>query len=146
MRLVIQRVAEARVIVAGETVGAIGPGLAVLLGVTHSDGAGQNAYLVDRCLKMRIFEDDAGKMNRSVEDIGGSILVIPQFTLYGDTRSGRRPSFTEAARPEKALELYRAFIALLRESTALRVEEGRFGADMRCELVNDGPVTLIVEA
>ncbi len=146
MRALVQRVSSARVVVDGEVVGEIGPGLAVLLGITHTDGEKEAAYLADRCLGMRIFEDESGRMNRSLLETGGGILVISQFTLYGDPKSGRRPSFTAAARPEPARKLYDYFLEQLRKSPVAKVAGGRFGANMRCEFVNEGPVTLLVEA
>lgn len=144
MRIVVQRVASASVAVGGETVGAIGRGLLLLVGVTHDDTEADAKWMADKIAGLRIFEDDAGKMNRSVLDVGGSILSVSQFTLYGDCRKGKRPSFMEAARPEQAEPLYERLNALLREQ-GLAVETGRFGAMMAVSLVNDGPVTLILD-
>jgi len=145
MRAHIQRVKQASVAIAGETVGAIGPGLVILLGVTHGDSAAAAAYLAEKCVNLRIFTDAAGKFNLSALDVGGGLLAISQFTLYADTRRGRRPSFTEAAPPPVSEPLYEAFVAALR-STGLAVATGRFGADMQVALVNDGPVTLLLES
>ena len=144
MRLVLQRVSQARVVVAGETVGEIGAGLLVLLGVTHSDTIDNARWLAEKTLGLRIFADDEGKMNRSVVDAGGSVLVVSQFTLYGDCHKGRRPSFIQAAPPEIAVPLYEAFIDAIR-ALGVPVATGRFGAMMDVELINDGPVTLILE-
>jgi D-tyrosyl-tRNA(Tyr) deacylase len=140
VRAVVQRVARARVEVDGEQVAAIGPGLLVLLGVRNGDTADQADKLARKLLALRIFEDDDGRMNRSVTDVGGEVLCVSQFTLYGDARKGNRPSFVDAAAPDVAEPLY----ARVRE--ALGAEGGRFGAHMEVELVNDGPVTILVEA
>ncbi|MDO3409013.1 D-aminoacyl-tRNA deacylase [Saccharibacillus sp. CPCC 101409] len=145
MKLVIQRCKQASVSVDGSVVGRIDEGLVILVGVTQSDTEKDALYLADKAAGLRIFEDEAGKMNRSVEDIGGKVLSVSQFTLYGDTRKGRRPSFTAAARPEPALALYEAFNKALR-ARGLTVETGVFGAMMDVSLVNWGPVTLIVES
>lgn len=131
--------------VEGRTVGEIGAGLLVLLGITHCDDEKDARYMADKIAGLRVFEDDDGKMNLSVEDVGGSILSVSQFTLYGDCRKGRRPSFSEAARPEQAAPLYEAFNACLRQR-GLHVETGVFGAMMDVELVNWGPVTLLVDS
>jgi len=145
MRAVVQRVAKASVIVDGETVGAIGPGLMILFAVTHGDGEEQARWLANKIAGLRIFEDEENKMNRSLLEVGGSALVVSQFTLYGNCRKGRRPSFTDAARPEVAEPLCAQFIELLREAGVAQVESGVFGAYMQVEIHNDGPVTLIVE-
>ncbi|MFO0796397.1 MAG: D-aminoacyl-tRNA deacylase [Gemmataceae bacterium] len=145
MRAVIQRVRRAAVVVNGETVGAIDAGWLVLLGVAPADTPTEAAWLADKVAHLRAFEDDAGKMNRSVLDVGGGVLVVSQFTLYGDTRKGRRPSFTGAAPPALAEPLYERFAAELR-AFGLPVATGRFGADMQVELVNDGPVTFVLES
>jgi len=145
MKAVVQRVSRASVTVDGETVGAIGPGLMILLGVTHRDGEEQARWLANKVAGLRIYEDAEGKMNRSLLDEGGSALVVSQFTLYGDCRKGRRPSFTDAARPEVAEPLCERFIGLLREAGVGQVESGVFGAHMTVEIHNDGPVTLILE-
>lgn len=145
MRAVVQRVKSARVTVSGQEVGAIGPGLVVFLGVGAEDDGSAAGYLADKVANLRIFADDAGKMNRSVLDIGGEVLAISQFTLYGDCRKGRRPSFTGAAPPEPALELYKQFIASL-AAQGLKVAIGEFQASMLVELVNDGPVTMLLDS
>jgi D-aminoacyl-tRNA deacylase len=144
MRAVVQRVSSSRVVVAGEVVGAIGRGLLVLLGVRTADTAEQARWLADKVVGLRIFEDEQGKMNVSVADAGGSVLVVSQFTLYGDCSKGRRPSFIDAARPEVAEPLYEAFANAVRMQ-GVPVATGRFGAMMQVELVNDGPVTLILD-
>ncbi len=144
MRAVVQRVSRASVSVHHEVVGAIGAGLCVLVGVTEGDDAGTATRLADKVHKLRIFTDDEGKMNRSVADIDGSVLMISQFTLYGDARKGNRPSFVTAARPELAEPLIEHCVARLR-SLGTVVETGRFGADMAVEIHNDGPVTIILE-
>lgn len=145
MRVVVQRCREARVNVAGVTVGAIGPGLMLLVGVTHGDTEQDAAYLAEKIAGLRIFEDEAGKMNLAVTAIGGAILSVSQFTLYGDCRKGKRPNFMAAARPETAEPLYERFNELLR-AKGLTVETGVFGAEMDVELTNWGPVTLIVDS
>jgi D-tyrosyl-tRNA(Tyr) deacylase len=145
MRAVIQRVTQASVSVDGQTVGAVGRGLLVLLGVARGDAAGDAAYLADKTAGLRIFEDSAGKMNCSLEEIGGSILVVSQFTLLGDCRKGRRPGFTDAAEPQLADALYNAYVDTLRKR-GLVVATGVFQADMQVALVNDGPVTLILDS
>jgi D-tyrosyl-tRNA(Tyr) deacylase len=145
MRAVLQRVKRARVEVNGEVVGAIERGLAVLLGVAASDGKADADYLVDKILGLRIFPDDEGKMNRSVTEAGGSLLVVSQFTLYGDCRKGRRPSFDRAAPPEAARSLYEYFVERARARN-IRVETGIFQAIMSVELVNEGPVTILCDS
>lgn len=144
MRAVLQRVRSSRVVVADEVVGEIGRGLLVLLGVRTGDTEAQARWLADKIVGLRIFEDDQGKMNVSVADIGGSVLVVSQFTLYGDCEKGRRPSFIDAARPEVAVPLYERFADAVRLH-GVPVATGRFGAMMQVELVNDGPVTLILD-
>ena len=144
MRALLQRVSRASVTVDGEVVGAIGAGLCVLVGVTHDDGPGQADKLADKLWHLRVFEDDEGKMNRAVGDEGGEILVVSQFTLYGDARKGRRPSFVDAARPEVAEPLIEQLCQALRDHGAT-VATGRFRADMDVEIHNDGPVTLMLE-
>ncbi len=128
-----------------QTVGEIGQGLLVLLGIAHADTPAQAQWLADKVAGLRLFEDDAGKMNRDVSEVGGAMLVVSQFTLYGNAQKGRRPSFIDAAPPEIAIPLYEAFINGLR-ALGLPTETGRFGAMMQVELVNDGPVTLIVDS
>lgn len=145
MRIVVQRSKEARVVIDGKVVGSIAHGLVLLVGVTHEDTLDDVRYLAEKVAHLRIFEDEAGKMNKSVLDTGGHILSVSQFTLYGDTRKGRRPSFVHAARPEHAVKLYDALNERLREY-GLIVETGRFGAMMDVELVNSGPVTLILDS
>ena len=145
MRVVLQRVLAANVTVDSETIGNIGPGWLALVGVQHSDTPKQAHWLADKITGLRAFADDDGKMNRSVQDIGGSVLVVSNFTLYADCQKGRRPSFIRAARPEEAEPLIRLFVEALR-SRGVPVSEGRFGADMRVELVNDGPVTLVIDS
>lgn len=144
MRVLLQRVSQASVSVDGTCIGACKRGLLLLLGVCPADSAAEAAFLADKCVNLRIFPDDDGKMNRSLRDIDGEMLVISQFTLYGDTRKGRRPSFTDAAPPEWAEPLYEHFAQCLR-AEGLNVATGRFGADMQVALVNDGPVTLMLE-
>jgi D-aminoacyl-tRNA deacylase len=148
MRVLLQRVARAEVRVAEESVervaGRIGRGFALLVGFTHADTADHVAWMAEKVAGLRIFSDTDGKMNLALADVGGGVLVVSQFTLYADAVKGRRPSFTDAARPDAAIPLYERFIALLREH-GLAVETGEFGADMRVELVNDGPVTLWLE-
>lgn len=145
MRAVVQRVSSASVSVDQELVSSIGRGLLVLLGVARDDDLEDARYMADKVASLRIFADESGKMNLSVEEIGGEVLVVSQFTLLGDCRKGRRPNFTQSAPPEVALPLYESFIQHLRER-GLRVQEGRFGAMMAVSLINDGPVTLIVES
>ena len=141
----LQRVAEASVSVDGEVVGAIGPGLLVLVGFVPGDDRGATAWMASKLVNLRIFADAEGRMNRSLADVGGEVLVVSQFTLYGDARKGRRPSFVRAARPEIAIPLYEGFVAELEARLPGRVQCGRFGAEMQVALVNDGPVTLVVE-
>ena len=144
MRIVLQRVSRARVTVGGRVTGEIGRGLLLLAGFTDGDGEDAVAWMARKIVQLRIFPDDEGKMNRSVEEAGGGILVVSQFTLYGDARKGNRPSFIDAARPEIAIPLYERFVELLR-AAGRPVATGEFGAMMDVELVNDGPVTLILE-
>jgi D-aminoacyl-tRNA deacylase len=144
MRALVQRVTEASVMVDRQVVGEVGVGLVVLLGVTHADTPDQAKWLAGKVAGLRVFEDADGKMNRSVVDVGGGVLAVSQFTLYGDCRKGRRPSFDAAARPEQAKTLYEAFIAELR-ALGLSVAAGVFQAHMQVSLVNDGPVTLMVD-
>lgn len=145
MRIVLQRVARASVEVAGETVGSIERGLLVFVGVQRADTRTQADFLADKTLNLRIFSDDAGKMNRNVTEAGGAVLVVSQFTLYGDCRKGRRPSFDEAAPPDQARSLYDYFVERLR-ARELVVETGLFQASMQVSLINDGPVTFILDS
>jgi len=145
MRAVVQRVTSARVEVEGSVSGEIGAGLLILLGVSKTDKAADSSFLSDKILNLRIFPDEAGKMNRSLLDTGGALLVVSQFTLYGDCRKGRRPSFDSAAGAEQARALYEQFVADARR-TGVRVETGVFQAHMVVALVNDGPVTLIIDS
>jgi D-tyrosyl-tRNA(Tyr) deacylase len=144
MRAVVQRVAAARVVVGGEVVGEVGRGLCVLLGVAHGDGEEEAARLAGRIARLRIFENDAGRFDRSLLDVAGGALVVSQFTLIADTQKGNRPSFTDAAAPEQAEPLYERFCAGLRELD-VEVATGRFGTRMAVELVNDGPVTIVLD-
>jgi D-tyrosyl-tRNA(Tyr) deacylase len=144
MRALLQRVASASVVVEGQTVGAIGQGLLILLGIRCGDGRKEVSFVADKCVNLRVFEDEQGKMNRSLLDIGGAALVVSQFTLYGETRKGRRPSFVQAAPPGESEPLYGCFVDALREH-GIPVQTGVFGAKMQVNLVNDGPVTVVVE-
>ncbi|MBT2656792.1 D-tyrosyl-tRNA(Tyr) deacylase [Bacillus sp. ISL-18] len=145
MRIVVQRSKKAKVTVDGEITGQIKKGFVLLVGVTHEDKEEDALYLADKIANLRIFDDHEGKMNLSLLDVGGEILSVSQFTLYGDCRKGRRPNFMDAARPEQAVVLYEAFNQMLRDK-GITVETGVFGAMMDVELINDGPVTLIVES
>jgi D-aminoacyl-tRNA deacylase len=145
VRVVLQRVARARVTVDGRVVGEIGAGHALLVGFRTGDGDDQISWMADKVLGLRVFADAEGKMNLDLAEARGDLLVVSQFTLYGDARKGRRPSFVHAAPPEVAIPLYDRFVALLRERAPGRVETGEFGAMMQVELVNDGPVTLLLE-
>ena len=144
MRALLQRVSQASVEVEGETTGSIGSGLLIFLGVSQEDDDATAQYVADKCLNMRIFGDENGKFNHSVLDLNKEVLVVSQFTLYGNTAKGRRPSFTEAGAPDTASALYERFIDLVR-GYGLSTQAGRFGAMMQVHLVNDGPVTLMVE-
>ena len=144
MRAVVQRVSEARVVVADKVVGEIGPGLCVLLGIARGDEAGDAERLAGRIARLRIFEDDAGKFDRSLVDTGGAALVVSQFTLIADTAKGNRPSFSDAAEPEVGEQLYQEFCAAL-TALGVPVETGVFGARMRVEITNDGPVTIVLD-
>ncbi|HTG17375.1 MAG TPA: D-aminoacyl-tRNA deacylase [Blastocatellia bacterium] len=145
MRAVVQRVTSSSVEVENNIVGEIGPGLLVLLGVARDDDVGDADYLAEKIINLRIFTDDEGKMNRSLVEIGGAMLAVSQFTLFGDTRKGRRPSFIEAAEPVKANALYEHFVARVR-SLGVKVETGVFQAMMKVSLTNDGPVTILVDS
>ena len=144
MRVVLQRVSRAEVRVGGRITGRIERGFLLLVGFTHSDGEAEVVWMADKVVGLRLFADADDKMNLGVEDVGGALLVVSQFTLYGDSVKGRRPSFIDAARPETAIPLYERFVALLRERVE-RVETGEFGAMMDVDLVNDGPATLLLE-
>ena len=145
MRVVLQRVSRARVTVGGAVTGEIGRGHLLLVGFRPEDAAEAVSWMADKIVGLRVFSDPEGKMNLSLEDVGGAVLVVSQFTLYGDTRKGRRPSFVHAAPPSVATPLYEQFVQCLRDRSPGRVETGEFGAMMDVELVNDGPVTLILE-
>lgn len=145
MRAIIQRVTSSKVEVDRQTVGEIGEGLLVLLGVARDDGPADADYLADKIINLRIFRDDADKMNRSLADTGGAMLVVSQFTLYGDVRKGRRPSYIEAAEPEKANALYEYFVGRVR-AQGIKVETGIFQAMMQVHLINDGPVTILLDS
>ncbi len=144
MRVVVQRVSRASVVIDGKTVGTIGVGLVVLVGFTPGDDQARLEWMAEKIVGLRVFQDDDDKMNRSIVDVGGAVLVVSQFTLYGNVSKGRRPSFVEAAGPEEANPLYEAFVAALRERP-VTVETGVFGAMMEVDLVNHGPVTLVIE-
>jgi D-aminoacyl-tRNA deacylase len=145
MRAVVQRVSRAQVAVNGEIAGEIGLGLLVLLGVGRDDTEADGTYLAEKIAGLRVFEDAEGRMNRSVQDVGGSVLTVSQFTLYGDVRRGKRPSFDAAAPPEKARQLYEFFVEQIR-AAGLRCETGRFQEMMKVELVNEGPVTVLLDS
>ncbi len=145
LRSVVQRVSWARVSVEGQEVGSVGKGLCVLVGVTHEDGPKDVEWMADKLIHLRIFEDEAGKMNKSLMDVGGAMMLVSQFTLLGDCRRGRRPSFLGAALPEKAREVYDGLIAAVR-SRGVSVASGVFQAEMAVELCNAGPVTLIIDS
>lgn len=145
MRVVLQRVSHASVTVEEKIIGKIQRGFLLLVGVTHDDAMEDMEYLVRKIVQMRIFEDEEGKLNRSIQDIGGEILSVSQFTLYADTKKGNRPSFSKAAPGDVALKMFEQFNGLLRE-TRIPVETGQFGADMKVELLNDGPVTILLDS
>ena len=145
MRCVVQRVTEASVTVNGETVGAVGPGLMVLIGVSTEDTDADLKYMTEKVPNLRIFDDENGVMNRSVMDAGGSILAVSQFTLYGDARGGRRPSYIRAAKPDEANAMYERLVAAWR-AKGIHVETGRFRTEMKVSLVNDGPVTILLDS
>ena len=145
MRVVLQRVSHASVTVEEKVIGKIQRGFLLLVGVTHDDAMEDMEYLVRKIVQMRIFEDEEGKLNRSIQDVGGEILSVSQFTLYADTKKGNRPSFSKAAPGDVALEMFEQFNGLLRD-TGIPVETGQFGADMKVELLNDGPVTILLDS
>ena len=144
MRLLVQRVLNSNVKVDGKITGEINKGYMVLLGVTHDDDTEKADYLVKKLINLRVFEDENGKMNLNINQVGGELLIISQFTLYGNTKDGNRPSFTEAAKPEKAEELYNYFVEQCKKE-GIKTEAGIFGADMKVSLINDGPVTVMLE-
>lgn len=145
MRAVVQRVASSKVIVDESTIGEINKGLLILLGVTHEDTSKDVDYLLDKIVNLRIFEDENDKMNLSLKDVNGELLVVSQFTLYGDCRKGRRPNFTNAAKPDLATSLYEEFIDKTKKE-GIKVGTGKFGAHMMVDLVNDGPVTILIDS
>ena len=145
MRVIVQRVSEAKVTVDKEVIGSINQGLLLLVGIHEEDTNDQLQWMCDKILKLRVFSDDVGKMNKSVTDIQGGILVVSQFTLYGDVKKGTRPSYIEAARPDKAEPMYNQMIDYFKYKSELNIQTGRFGAMMNVHLLNDGPVTLILE-
>jgi D-tyrosyl-tRNA(Tyr) deacylase len=145
MRVVVQRVSSASVSIAGQEKAAIRHGLLVLLGIEETDTAADIEWLTGKLVRLRIFNDDQGLMNRSVQDVGGEILVVSQFTLFASTKKGNRPSFTQAARPETAIPFYQAFLNRLTADLGKPVASGEFGADMKVALVNDGPVTILID-
>jgi len=145
MRIVLQRVSEASVSISGQTVGQIGKGLLVLLGIESDDTQEDADWLLQKMIQMRIFNDSEGKMNLSLQDVQGALLIVSQFTLHASTKKGNRPSFIRAARPEQAIPLYEYFIAEARKQNQL-VETGQFGADMQVNLLNDGPVTILLDS
>lgn len=145
MKTVLQRVSRASVHVNGEIIGSINHGLVVLLGIHHNDSEKEIEWMCNKILNLRIFEDEEGKMNRSVTDVEGGILIVSQFTLYGTLKKGTRPGFTDVAKPETAIPLYEKTIQYLRNNSSLRIETGEFGAMMQVDLINNGPVTIILE-
>jgi D-aminoacyl-tRNA deacylase len=146
MRVVLQRVTEASVTISGQIKSAIGPGFLILLGICDEDLEKDAAWLAKKIAGMRVFSDAEGKMNLSLGEVNGEVLVISQFTLYASTRKGNRPGFTRAARPEKAVPLYAYFVKCLERETEKKIETGVFGADMKIHLINDGPVTIIIDS
>ena len=146
MRVLLQRAASGSVTIDGVCVGKIGRGLVLLIGVTHSDTSEDVEYLVNKCVNLRIFEDENGKMNLSLLDIGGEVLAVSQFTLYGDCVKGRRPGFDAAAEPVLAEKLYNLFVEKMKQTGVGKVDTGKFGADMKVSILNDGPVTFMLES
>lgn len=145
MRVVLQRTSRAEVRIDADVVGCIGRGFVLLVGFKQDDVQAQVGWMVEKVVGLRVFPDDEGKMNLSLEDVGGDVLIVSQFTLYGDTTKGRRPSFVRAASPDVAIPLYESFVDSLRARCGGKVETGRFGANMAVDFVNDGPVTLLLE-
>lgn len=145
MRVVIQRVSEAKVTIDGTVSGQIGLGYMILLGIEHEDSKEDIQWLVNKIIRLRIFGDEAGKMNKSLKEVDGSVLLISQFTLHASTKKGNRPSFIKAAKPDQAIVLYEEFIEVLKEMS-INVQTGEFGADMKVALINDGPVTIIIDS
>ena len=146
MRIVIQRVSDASVKIDGNTVGEIKKGLLVFLGIEHVDAEMDADYLIQKLIHLRIFGDEEGKMNLSVSDISGDLLIVSQFTLFADTKKGNRPSFIRSARPEQAIPMYDYFLSQLKKSFSGKIEKGVFGGNMQVELINDGPVTIIMDS
>ncbi len=146
MKVVLQRVNEAHVKIAGQIVGEIGQGILILLGIEHDDNKEDIDWLAGKISRLRIFSDEEGKMNRSIQDVGGEFLVISQFTLHASTKKGNRPSYIKAARPEVAIPLYEQFVEKLEYDSGIKVATGEFGGDMKVGLVNDGPVTIIIDS
>lgn len=146
MRVVLQRVTEASVTIDGRKVAATGHGLLILVGIEDADTTEDIEWLVPKIAKLRIFSDPAGLMNLSIQDTGGEMIIVSQFTLHAATKKGNRPSYIRAARPEKAIPLYEAFIAAIRREITTKVQTGEFGADMKVSLINDGPVTIIIDS
>lgn len=146
MRALIQRVSTAKVVIEGEISGEIGPGLLVLLGITHEDSEKDIDWLIRKITQLRIFSDQDGKMNLSVQDVQGGLLVISQFTLFADSKKGNRPSYTQSAPPQVAIPLYEKFLNKLGQSFVGKIETGKFGADMKVSLLNDGPVTIMLDS
>ena len=146
MRALVQRVSHASVTIDGVVHGKIGQGFLVLLGITDGDTEDDAVYLADKTVKMRVFTDENDKMNRSLADVGGGLLIVSQFTLYGDCRKGRRPGFSDAADPAVAEKLYERFVELMKQQNVAKVQAGRFGADMKVKIFNDGPVTFLLES
>lgn len=146
MRALVQRVSHASVTIDGRIHGQIGQGFLVLLGITDGDTVDDAVYLADKTVKMRVFTDENDKMNRSLADVGGGLLIVSQFTLYGDCRKGRRPGFSDAADPAVAEKLYERFVELMKQQNVAKVQTGRFGADMKVKIFNDGPVTFLLES
>lgn len=146
MRIVIQRVSEAAVKIDGRINGQIGTGMLILLGIEHEDDESDADWLIQKVCALRIFSDEEGKMNLSINDVSGRFLVVSQFTLHASTKKGNRPSYIQAARPEQAIPLYEYFVQTLGNSSGTKIETGEFGADMKVSLVNDGPVTLLIDS